>query len=183
MIEIDGAMGEGGGQVLRTSLSLSMATGESFRLANIRAGRRKPGLMRQHLACVRAAAEICGASVVGAEVGSKELTFSPGPVRAGDYHFAVGSAGSSNLVAQTVLLPLVLADFEGAGALAEGHPHARVLAFTDLPGDAAVLASLIEAYMADREAAGAAIRAAWATRWSFDVFAEKARALLVDLTA
>jgi RNA 3'-terminal phosphate cyclase (ATP) len=103
-------MGEGGGQVLRTSLALSMITGKSFRLNNIRAGRSKPGLLRQHLTCVNAAAEICGADLAGNDLGSKELTFNPGKTQGGDYSFSVGTAGSACLVCQTVLPPLMTSD-------------------------------------------------------------------------
>ncbi len=110
MIDIDGSIGEGGGQVLRTALALSMCTGQPFRLTKIRAGRSKPGLMRQHLTCVNAAAEICGAEVQGAELSSQSLTFVPGVVRAGDYSFKVGTAGSCTLVLQTVWPALMLAD-------------------------------------------------------------------------
>ncbi len=110
MIEIDGSAGEGGGQILRTSLALSMCTGQAFTLANIRAGRAKPGLMRQHLTCVTAAAEICGAQVHGAELNSRSLRFVPGAVRAGNYRFHVGTAGSCTLVLQTVWPALLMAD-------------------------------------------------------------------------
>lgn len=106
---IDGAQGEGGGQVLRSALALSMVTGTPFRIDRIRAGRRKPGLMRQHLTAVRAAQAVCNAAVEGDAVGATALSFSPGPVRAGDHHFAVGTAGSATLVLQTVLPALVLA--------------------------------------------------------------------------
>jgi len=109
MIRIDGSFGEGGGQVLRTSLSLSLVTGEPFRIENIRAGREKPGLLRQHLTAVLAAAEVGSAKVEGAELGSGSLTFVPGAVRAGEYRFAVGTAGSGTLVLQTVLPALMLA--------------------------------------------------------------------------
>lgn len=110
MIEIDGSVGEGGGQILRTSLALSMCTGQPFTLTRIRAGRAKPGLMRQHLTCVNAATEVCGAEVHGAELNSQALTFSPGRVRAGNYHFNVGTAGSCTLVLQTVWPALLMAD-------------------------------------------------------------------------
>jgi RNA 3'-terminal phosphate cyclase (ATP) len=110
MIEIDGSVGEGGGQILRTSLALAMCTGQPFTLTKIRAGRAKPGLMRQHLTCVNAAAEVCGAEVQGAELNSQSLVFTPGPVRAGDYVFNVGTAGSCTLVLQTVWPALMLAD-------------------------------------------------------------------------
>ncbi len=109
MIEIDGSEGEGGGQILRSSLSLAICTQQAFRIANIRANRDKPGLMRQHLTAVNAAAEICGAYVEGAELGSRSLTFRPGAMRPGDYSFAIGTAGSCTLVLQTVLPPLLTA--------------------------------------------------------------------------
>jgi RNA 3'-terminal phosphate cyclase (ATP) len=102
-LHIDGAQGEGGGQIIRSSLALSLVTGRSFRIENIRAGREKPGLRRQHLAAVRAAAEICKGRVTGAEVGSTTLAFDPQPVCPGSYRFAVGTAGSATLVLQTVL--------------------------------------------------------------------------------
>lgn len=109
-LAIDGSRGEGGGQILRTSLSLAAVTGLAVDVTGIRAGRKKPGLLRQHLTCVRAIAEITGAAVRGDELGSRELHLAPGPVRAGYYRFAVGSAGSAALVFQTVLWPLLLAD-------------------------------------------------------------------------
>ncbi len=109
MIEIDGAEGEGGGQMLRSALSLSLCTQQPFRMLNIRAKREKPGLMRQHLTAVRAAAEISDASVVGDEVGSRDLSFRPGPVKPGSYAFAIGTAGSCTLVLQTLLPPLLTA--------------------------------------------------------------------------
>ena len=110
MITIDGSMGEGGGQVLRTSLSLSAITGTEVALTKIRAGREKPGLKRQHLTCVKAVAEICGAKVSDVAVGSSELSFKPGPIKGGDYRFDVGTAGSVTLVAQTVIPVLLKAD-------------------------------------------------------------------------
>jgi RNA 3'-terminal phosphate cyclase (ATP) len=110
MIEIDGAEGEGGGQILRSALSLSMCTDQAFRLKNIRAKREKPGLMRQHLTAVQAAAAVCGAGVTGAEVGSTDITFRPGRITAGDYQFAIGTAGSCTLVLQTVLPALLTAN-------------------------------------------------------------------------
>ncbi len=122
MISIDGAEGEGGGQVLRSSLALSMITGEPFTLTNVRARREKPGLQRQHLTAVRAAAEVSGARVEGAEVGSREVSFHPQRPRAGDYTFRVGTAGSVTLVLQTVLPALLRA--EGPSTLAlEGGTH------------------------------------------------------------
>jgi RNA 3'-terminal phosphate cyclase (ATP) len=110
MIEIDGSEGEGGGQILRSSLALSIHTQQPFRITNIRANRDKPGLMRQHLTSVKAAGEICGADLVGAEMGSRELTFRPDKLSPGNYSFAIGTAGSCTLVLQTVLPPLLMAD-------------------------------------------------------------------------
>lgn len=109
MIELDGSTGEGGGQILRTGLALSMCTGRPLRITRIRAKRPKPGLMRQHLACVLAAQAVCDAQVTGAELGSATLDFTPGLVRAGEHRFAVGTAGSCTLVLQTVLPPLMRA--------------------------------------------------------------------------
>jgi RNA 3'-terminal phosphate cyclase (ATP) len=116
MIVIDGSFGEGGGQVLRTSLTLAMLTGRAVQIERIRAGRSKPGLSAQHLTAVRAAAAICDATITGDEMGSQWLEFRPGgPPRAGDYTFDVaqvrrgGSAGAVSLVLQTVLLPLAVA--------------------------------------------------------------------------
>lgn len=106
---IDGAQGEGGGQVLRTALTLSMLTGQAFELVNIRAKREKPGLLRQHLTAVLAAQKICAANIDGVELGSDHIRFSPGEVKPGDYHFAIGSAGSTVLVCQTLLPVLGLA--------------------------------------------------------------------------
>ncbi|EDV5623353.1 RNA 3'-terminal phosphate cyclase [Salmonella enterica] len=110
IIALDGAQGEGGGQILRSALSLSMITGQPFEMSGIRAGRAKPGLLRQHLTAVRAATEICGAQVNGDELGSQQLRFTPGPIRGGEYRFAIGSAGSCMLVLQTVLPALWFAD-------------------------------------------------------------------------
>jgi len=122
MLTLDGSSGEGGGQILRTSLGLSMVTGQPFRVHSIRARRQRPGLMRQHLCAVRAAAEVSGATLSGDEIGSKELIFKPGAVRAGTYRFAIGSAGSATLVLQTILPALLKA--EGTSSLViEGGTH------------------------------------------------------------
>ena len=94
---------------MRTSLALSLVTGKAFRIENIRAGRRKPGLMRQHLTAVRAAREISGAKVIGDAIASRELTFEPGEVTPDEYEFAIGTAGSATLVLQAVLPALVVA--------------------------------------------------------------------------
>ena len=122
MITIDGSQGEGGGQVLRSSLALSLVTGQPFTITNIRAGRAKPGLMRQHLTSVNAAAEVGRARVAGAALRSTELTFEPGEVRPGEYHFAVGTAGSATLVLQTVLPALLSASGPSTLRL-EGGTH------------------------------------------------------------
>lgn len=106
MIEIDGSYGEGGGQILRTSLTLSALTAKPFRIHSIRLGRSNPGLRAQHLSAVRALAEICSARVHGDEVGSTELTFEPSELKAGEYRFDIGTAGSTSLVIQTIFLPL-----------------------------------------------------------------------------
>ncbi|KAF1056664.1 MAG: RNA 3'-terminal phosphate cyclase [Delftia tsuruhatensis] len=120
VIEIDGSAGEGGGQMLRSALALSMCTGQPFAMQRIRAGRAKPGLMRQHLACVNAAAEICGAQMQGAEMNSQALQFTPGPVRAGEYRFVIASAGSCTLLLQTLWPALMLADGESRLTLGGG---------------------------------------------------------------
>ncbi len=109
MIEIDGSKGEGGGQILRTALTLSLITGEPFRLRKIRARRSKPGLRPQHLAALKAAAEISRAKVEGTRLGSKRIVFNPGTTFAGEYHFMIGTAGSTSLLFQCIYLPLALA--------------------------------------------------------------------------
>ena len=122
MLTIDGAQGEGGGQILRTALALSLVTGTPFRLDNVRAGRERPGLLRQHLTAVTAATAVGGASVDGAQLGSRTLEFRPGRVRSGAYRFAVGTAGSAGLVLQTVLPPLLGADGPST-VVVEGGTH------------------------------------------------------------
>lgn len=109
MLVIDGSIGEGGGQILRTALSLSLCLQRPFRLTNIRLHRRKPGLQRQHLVAVRAAAAIGRAEVQGDELDSTELSFTPAGITGGDYRFDIGSAGSTTLVFQTLVLPLLKA--------------------------------------------------------------------------
>lgn len=133
MLTLDGSFGEGGGQIIRTSLGLSMVTGTPFHVTNVRAGREKPGLMRQHLTAVQAAAAVCGAAVDGAAVGSRELTFRPGKVKPGEYTFNIGSAGSTTLVFQTVLPALLTADAPSVITLEGGthNPHAPPLDFLE----------------------------------------------------
>ena len=122
MITIDGSFGEGGGQILRTSLALSLVTQTPVRIERIRARRPKPGLQRQHLTAVEAAAAVSGAQVEGAALGAQRVTFSPGPVRAGDYRFSVGTAGSTTLILQAVLPALLTAEGESTLTL-EGGTH------------------------------------------------------------
>lgn len=121
-IQIDGSQGEGGGQILRTALSLSMLTGIPFELVNIRAGRKKPGLMRQHLVCVQASQRISNAIVQGAELHSQKLYFQPQQVQAGKYDFQIGSAGSTILVLQT-LLPVLMMQNEASQITIHGGTH------------------------------------------------------------
>lgn len=127
-IHIDGSQGEGGGQILRSSLALSMALRVPVRISNIRANRPKPGLMRQHLTAVEAAVAICGgaqhAHVLGATPGSRELTFTPAPIRGGSYSFSIGTAGSTTLVLQAILPALLIAHAPSEIYL-EGGTHAR----------------------------------------------------------
>lgn len=122
MIRIDGSSGEGGGQILRSSLSLSLATGKAFRIENIRAGRERPGLLRQHLTAVLAAAEIGGAQVEGAILGSQSLSFEPGTVKPGNHHFVIGTAGSGTLVLQTIL-PVLMTASAASSITIEGGTH------------------------------------------------------------
>lgn len=109
-ILIDGSQGEGGGQILRTSLALSIVTGTPVTITNIRAGRAKPGLLAQHLTAAKAAAVVSGAELFGAELRSTSLELRPngdGPLAGGHYHFDVQTAGSATLVLQTILPPLL----------------------------------------------------------------------------
>lgn len=137
-ITIDGSEGEGGGQILRTALALSLVTGRPFRIDGIRAGRQKPGLLRQHLTAVHAAAEVSAARVSGATLGSRALSFEPSQVRGGNYRLSVGTAGSTTLVFQTVLPGLLFARERSRLTLEGGthNPHAPpfdFLAKTFLP--------------------------------------------------
>ena len=122
MITIDGRQGEGGGQILRSSVGLAAALGIPIHIDGIRAGRKKPGLMRQHLTSVKAAAAVCNGDLEGAELGSTALTLHPGEVQGGQYHFSVGSAGSALLVLQAVMTPLLTAK-EPSYVVIEGGTH------------------------------------------------------------
>ena len=128
-IEIDGSVGEGGGQVLRTALSLSLITGRTLHISKIREGREKPGLLRQHLTCVKAAQNISDAAVEGDSLGSRELTFKPKETKAGDYHLEIGSAGSTSLVLQTIMLPLALLDADSQVSIIGGTHNKQAPAF------------------------------------------------------
>lgn len=121
-VVIDGSLGEGGGQIVRSSLALSMLTGKPVTIENMRARREKTGLQPQHLTAVQAAAALCGADISGVAVGASTLQFRPGRVKAGQYRFNVGTAGSTTLVLQTVLPALLIADAQSEIIL-EGGTH------------------------------------------------------------
>ncbi|WKZ18590.1 MAG: RNA 3'-terminal phosphate cyclase [Candidatus Jettenia sp. CY-1] len=110
IIKIDGSFGEGGGQILRTSLSLSSITKKPFEIFNIRANRKTPGLSYQHLQAVNATAKVCNAEVTGNYLRSTDLKFYPGEIQTGTYRFDIGTAGSVPLVLQSVFYPLSLKD-------------------------------------------------------------------------
>ncbi len=133
MIVVDGSSGEGGGQILRTSLALSLVTGRPFRIERVRAKRPTPGLARQHLTAIEAAAAVSGARVAGATRGSLELSFEPGRLRPGSFRFATGSAGSTTLVLQTILFALLAADSPSDLVLEGGthNPFAPPFEFVD----------------------------------------------------
>jgi RNA 3'-terminal phosphate cyclase (ATP) len=122
MLTIDGSIGEGGGQALRTSLSLSLVSGTPFRIENIRARRSRPGLMRQHLTAAQAAAAVGRATMRGAEIGSTTLEFTPTALVCGEHRFAIGSAGSATLVLQTIL-PALLQGTASSTIVVEGGTH------------------------------------------------------------
>lgn len=125
ILHIDGAYGEGGGQILRTSVALASITGKALRIDHIRARRRRAGLMRQHLTAVTAAATLCRGELRGAELGSTTVELRPGRPRAGEYHFAVGTAGSACLVLQTVL-PILLTCEGRSRVTVEGGTHNKM---------------------------------------------------------
>jgi RNA 3'-phosphate cyclase len=112
MIDVDGSMGEGGGQILRMAVALSALTGLECRVSNIRAGRPKPGLVAQHIAGIRGVAQLCNAELSGDQKGSTEIVFKPGKIRSGDLRLDVGTAGSITLVLQACLLPVIASNQE-----------------------------------------------------------------------
>jgi RNA 3'-terminal phosphate cyclase (ATP) len=133
VITIDGSEGEGGGQMVRNALALSLVTGQPFRIDNIRANRSKPGLMRQHVTAIEAACAIGSAVCEGVAVGARSIVFKPGRIVPGDYRFAVGTAGSAGLVLQTILPPLLLADRPSRLTIEGGthNTHAPPFEFID----------------------------------------------------
>ena len=141
-VQVDGSRGEGGGQILRSSLTLSILTGRPVRFTNLRAGRPKPGLRPQHRASLRAAAKICRAEVDGDRIGSQEVFFRPGEVKPGTYRLEIPTAGSACLVLQTVALPL---------AMAKGRSIVDVVGGTHVPWSpsATYLSELWAPWMAD----------------------------------
>jgi RNA 3'-terminal phosphate cyclase (ATP) len=124
VLQVDGSMGEGGGQVLRTSLALAAVLGVPVRVYNIRVKRSRPGLQRQHLESVKAIEEMSHGRVEGARLGSTEVTFYPGKISGGEYSFDIGTAGSITLLLQAIM-PLMVA--------AEGEVRVRVRGGTDVP--------------------------------------------------
>jgi RNA 3'-terminal phosphate cyclase (ATP) len=147
MLFLDGSYGEGGGQILRTALSLAALSGTPVRIERLRAGRPQPGLRPQHLTAVQALAQVAQAEVTGAHLGSQELTFRPGALRGGRYHFDVaaktGSAGSVTLIAQALLPPLLKAGAPATVILKGGthvpwSPPAHYLKYVFLPALAAM---------------------------------------------
>lgn len=130
-LNIDGAMGEGGGQLLRSALALSICSQRPFRMRNLRAARQRPGLQPQHLVAVQAAASICRASVEGMSLGSQNLLFEPARVIPGEYEFDIGTAGSTGLVLQTLLPALVTAKHPSQVTLRGGthNPNAPCYEF------------------------------------------------------
>ena len=123
MISLDGSHGEGGGQILRSALALSILTGRPFKITDIRANRKPPGLRPSHVMSVKAASDICRARYKGATVGSSTLYFEPGEVKAGKYHFSIGTAGATGLVLHAVYLPLALRGTEPSELTITGGTH------------------------------------------------------------
>ncbi len=124
VIELDGSIGEGGGQVLRTALSVACVQGKAIRISNIRAGRQTPGLRPQHLAVCRLLAEITGAKMLGADIGATEITFEPGAISGGKFSFDIGTAGSCVLLLQSAL-PVMLCTKEECALEITGGTHVK----------------------------------------------------------
>jgi RNA 3'-terminal phosphate cyclase (ATP) len=133
LLNIDGSQGEGGGQIIRSSLALSMCLGKPFQITHIRANRDRPGLQSQHLTAVTSARTIVDADVEGAEIGSQQLFFIPKQVTPGDYHFSIGTAGSTTLVLQTLLPALMMAD-KPSNLVLEGRMGPGITARLDRTG-------------------------------------------------
>lgn len=142
-LKIDGSTGEGGGQIIRTALSLSMLTGIPIEITHIRAGRAKSGLMRQHLVCLQASQQISDAKVTGAHLGSTAFSFTPNAVKAGNYQFDIGSAGSTTLVLQTLLPALLFANSDSSAKSTVTIKGVLIIRWPRLPiFDPSILASI-----------------------------------------
>lgn len=126
MIKIDGSYGEGGGQILRSTLTLSAILGKPVEIFNIRAGRKKPGLQPQHLTGVRAVAEICNGKLEGDNLLSQRIVFYPGKIQSGSYEFDVmkvkSSAGSTGMIFQQIAPVLAFGDKE-SNVVLKGGTH------------------------------------------------------------
>ncbi len=141
IVHIDGSQGEGGGQIVRTSVGLAAALGVGVRVTNIRRGRKVPGLRAQHVAAVRAAAAVCGGQLAGDEVGSREITLVPGPLAGGRFEFDIGTAGSTVLVCQTILPALMVTDADSEVVVTGGTHNPMAPCFEYLRDVFGVLAS------------------------------------------
>jgi RNA 3'-terminal phosphate cyclase (GTP) len=138
MITIDGSTGEGGGQILRTSVAMSAVTGKEFRIENVRANREKPGIRPQHLNAIESVARLCDAETRGLSVGSLELEFFPGRIKGGRFSLNIGTAGSITLVLQALMIPAMFAEKEVKVAITGGtdvrwSPPIDYLRFVTLP--------------------------------------------------
>ncbi len=121
-IVIDGNIGEGGGQVIRTAVTLAAILGKSLKIYNVRGGREKPGLQLQHITSIKAASEVCGGQLTGCEINSTEFSFTPGQIKNGDYNFDIKSAGSCILVLQTVI-PILWFALDSSTVRVKGGTH------------------------------------------------------------
>ena len=141
IVQIDGSQGEGGGQILRTSVGLAAALGVPVRVTNIRSGRRVPGLRPQHVAAVRAATGVCNGTLSGDTVGSSEITLVPGPLGGGRFEFDIGTAGSALLVCQTILPALMLTNADNDVTVTGGTHNPQAPCFEYVRDVFMVLAS------------------------------------------